>query len=880
VRARSVTIASLVGVAVLAVGAVIFVRTKVRPKPAPPTPRPLPTAKPAPLLQWTSHNEEEWLVGEVARDILEMVVSAKGTPLLGKEGLPVVVSSLPGAEASYEVTGPIGPEAPPFKHRIILYDHAWAATNYEGLARAAIERLQMKASTTRAPRSGSVLSSLLDLRPETIEQENTRVSAGLATDMMNPVAHEEAALVLGAFALREDAGAFADTRTALCRMTAHLALARALLAPAPPGAEGDYARLVQTTLIGRQREAVDEIARLRRARTTPYQRAWLLALAMRNNGDWRLAGNPSRASLLERVEYVRALKRSQGGLKALEFLSRQRVEPAAQWTRIGLAGKYHPQVATFTVEEGNTFAGAAIGLEMKEWASVWKRLAGEELKHEDAVPSLNRLAGRCVWHPGGTEVGPRVIDRGLWSAFAQRHLLSAVRETELYLEKLVGLPEEAATFREETTKEFAGLTLFPPLREQWDRGPVSRKPGGPPPTPNPDAGRCLASLDLVRRRPEVVSAPSWLGLIMHCNRARQENAFVDPKSWFSTRMPMGTVYDFEHRAYIPELKFTPQEVEGLAALAPYDKSIIYWRVSRRPPGSKLTSSEFDAIYGPMVAYDADAKGTKATRVQESDVAFKASAKRACDASPDQCLRVAEELVERDAIEEAVHAYERALARAPDRVDVSNSSGWLVQHYFEQGKTERALEVARMCAAVQSAGGFVTLGQLLERMGRYDEAERTYIDLAKRYPEQDVRLSAFYMRSERRVADGKFRVQAAAAEQKLFPGGLKRVTLSDLRSLVQRFGMTGSARAGAPTPEGTAKELQDMGLRLGDVVVAVDGYRVINEPQYSCVIGFADLPEVKMILLRNGEYVELTGKMVRRLYGPRQGATQAQPPPGR
>jgi tetratricopeptide (TPR) repeat protein len=339
---------------------------------------------------------------------------------------------------------------------------------------------------------------------------------------------------------------------------------------------------------------------------------------------------------------------------------------------------------------------------------------------------------------------------------------------------------------------------------------------------------------------------------------------------------MGTVYDFEHRAYIPELKFTPQEVEGFAALAPYDKSIIYWRVSRRPSGSKLTSAEFDAIYGPMVAYDADAKGAKATGVQESDAVFKVSAKRACEANPDQCLRVAAELVERGAIEEAVHAYERALARAPDRVEVSNSSRWLVQHYFDQGRTQRALEVAQMCAAVQSGGGFATLGQLLERMGRYDEAERTYIDMAKRYRELEVRLLAFYLRYERRQTDGKFRVQAADAEKKLFPGGLKRVTLSDLRALVDRFGVTGASQAGAPVPEVTSRELQDMGLRPADRVIAVDGYRVINEYQYACVIGFTDQPEVAIIALRDGQYAELMGKMARRRYGPRQAAAQAPP----
>ena len=122
-------------------------------------------------------------------------------------------------------------------------------------------------------------------------------------------------------------------------MSAHLALARALRAPAaPPGPDADYARLVQTTLIGRQREAVDEIARLQHIRPTTGQQAWLVALGMRNTGDWRLVGNPARASLLEKIEYVRALKRSQGGPKALECLAASAPSRPRSGARIALNG--------------------------------------------------------------------------------------------------------------------------------------------------------------------------------------------------------------------------------------------------------------------------------------------------------------------------------------------------------------------------------------------------------------------------------------------------------------------------------------------------------------------------------------------------------------
>ena len=94
------------------------------------------------------------------------------------------------------------------------------------------------------------------------------------------------------------------------------------------------------------------------------------------------------------------------------------------------------------------------------------------------------------------------------------------------------------------------------------------------------------------------------------------------------------------------------------------------------------------------------------------------------------------------------AYERAVEHARDRVAVSNSTRWLVQHYFEEGRADRALEVARMGAAVYSASGLDILGQLTERMGRYDEAEGAYVAMAGRYPSEAFRLPAFYVRYRR------------------------------------------------------------------------------------------------------------------------------------
>jgi hypothetical protein len=163
------------------------------------------------------------------------------------------------------------------------------------------------------------------------------------------------------------------------------------------------------------------------------------------------------------------------------------------------------------------------------------------------------------------------------------------------------------------------------------------------------------------------------------------------------------------------------------------------------------------------------------------------------------------------------------------------------------------------------------------MGRYEEAESTYAALAERYPNSAFVLDVFYMRYERRVGDGRFRAEAARAEKKLFPGGMKRVTLADMGGPVDVAGPAGPARAGLPVMEEPSKEFKDMGLRVGDNVVALDGYRVYTDVQYACIRRLTDQPDTSVIVARNGEYIELKGKTERRRYGPREG-TEANPHP--
>ena len=103
-------------------------------------------------------------------------------------------------------------------------------------------------------------------------------------------------------------------------------------------------------------------------------------------------------------------------------------------------------------------------------------------------------------------------------------------------------------------------------------------------------------------------------------------------------------------------------------------------------------------------------------------------------------------------------------------------------------------------------------------------------------------------------------------------------MEELPKLANGIGPMGLARMGAPITEMPAKDQQALGLRLGDMVMVLDGYRVLNDPQYACILWLNDGPEVSMIVLREGkDYVELKGTMARRRYGPREGTKPAPPP---
>jgi hypothetical protein len=191
-----------------------------------------------------------------------------------------------------------------------------------------------------------VRMALTDLRSETLLDQNDRVSSAFQRTMWQPSWHESAALLVGGLALRESVGLFNDVRPALSRMAAHLSIARALRGSGELSMDGRCALAILTALAGLERQAVQIVTEIDARAASPADRAWVRALRVRITGDWRSSQNAG--TLLERLEFARAIRGRLGVDRFLDYLETFEPEQIADWHRIAFQND-------FTVEAGRRF---------------------------------------------------------------------------------------------------------------------------------------------------------------------------------------------------------------------------------------------------------------------------------------------------------------------------------------------------------------------------------------------------------------------------------------------------------------------------------------------------------------------------------------------
>lgn len=264
----------------------------------------------------TFATEQQWIVSDVTAAIAGMARFASAGSV---DEIPAVAASdKPGeSESTFVVT--LARDRDPV--RLAVADYIWSPGTYVRLA-------ELLFATSRAS-DGPVVSAeldvrsaLTDLRTDVLFDQNERLSTALTRDISSATAHESAALLVGALALRESSTMFADVRPALSRMAAHLAVARALRGIRQESLDGTVATVVLTVLSGRQREALELVQTVERRAASDADRAWVRALRLRITGDWRGLASPESATRIERLEHGRALRARVGIDGLLGFLEK------------------------------------------------------------------------------------------------------------------------------------------------------------------------------------------------------------------------------------------------------------------------------------------------------------------------------------------------------------------------------------------------------------------------------------------------------------------------------------------------------------------------------------------------------------------------------
>ena len=740
-------------------------------------------AKPATLAApYTT--EEAWVVDEIVRDITEMGSgSATSSPL-------VLASAQPGV---YSVAAPT---TPPATTSVDLRAELWSPNAFSTLATAVLGPSSATASATTNP---GVHGELLDLTTLTLVTASQHVSRALKANLRDAAAHESAALVLAAFALREPVGRQSDTRWAMNRTTAHLALAQALRGDAPASIDGRLAAAVLSVFAGHQVRAMSDIDALDVDAPTPAVQAWTRAIRLRITEDWRLLADPRAATRLEQREYLRARRvtgRNVTGSSELERLGRTM---DVDWFRIingSVVGVEDASLVTQALDE-----------ERQDLADVYARLHGRMLEPNDTA-ALNALATRAM-QPSG----PEVLPWGAWAEFGQRRLAAVISGYDAYLRHALGAGESADKAKVMLHDELGELWTFPSATIWWTKGPRGLEA---------DDRFFNEAVTTAVAQPQRVTAHVWTVLSFaspYVQHARQFMPAAPP--WFFATAPR-TAYDAAMRVQAGGLR-PVEDYDRLLENAPYDLPLATHYLSAKF-GKQVPLAEVERRLGDRLAFDTRAVAWAMAAVKDDERSVELL-ENACGFSPTYCQQFGTKLamLSRDA--DAAEAFERALSDdAVDDVAKANWSGWLVHYYQSSGRTDQALQLAERSANTGAAAGLITAARLYERLGRLDEAEFALQGNAERY-DAPGELLGFYYRAVEKRKDLTYQDRWQRALKTVFPNGLSRDPVP----------------AGLPAlgvfVEQDSPDANKLGLQAGDVIVAVDGWRVDNMVQYRAVRAF-------------------------------------------
>ncbi len=801
----------------------------VQAKPKPKRPIPPPSKD----FQTPWQTESEYIVTMVAADLAEMAYFAKHGRALASDTLPVEVSEVPAQGRPgpvYRVVVRLAEEGE-VACELPMTGAIWAPVTYQPLVRALFERFRLAGTQDGAGAPSALLSQLQELRVEVLTKVDGELSERLAADFTSAERHAEAALLLGAFTLRETDGLFFQIRAELCRMAAHLAFADGLRAGREPGVTGQLAEAALTVLCNNQAPALELLAAVPDSEEAA---AWKRALRMRATHDFRIIGESRTRTLLEELEWFRARAEAvdlKWAWASLRLSDEQKM--LADWPRVAAA-------ATPNVGIGHVLLETGLPAEFREIGLAYEAEEGKPLSSEELVAALNAEPQRCVTATSEGRARVRIIGWGTWAAFLQRHLCQALVTNFLFMRDRWGVPDQAKQYQRAIDPQFWGLRLYPFVRRQC--------------APDHDYYKKAQDeeMELVRRSPQVVPAEAWNHI---CYEVAFGPVYWPPphpfiNEWHRPNPPPGTAYNPHPRMNHPSLTGTDTvpRLERMHRLAPYDLTIGY-NLLRFRDGEKQTLAGVEQVFAAGLDYHTYTLN-RLSRLAKDPAQREKWIRKAAALNPSEYLTLARFYIEQRREDDAAQAYVEWVSNEIDEVMVSNSAEWLIKYFERKGDLASARNLADRAATAYSAAGLLAKARLLERQREMDGAVEFYQKQAERYDDYGP-LLGFLIRLKEAGSNEHAALLDSLLKEHL-PTGL--VKFDKAARAAPRIGVRVPEQGAGGLLPGSA--IEAAGLRRGDIVVSVRGYRVADWNSFKVLRSLE--PELPYVLTvwRENKYVEL------------------------
>jgi tetratricopeptide (TPR) repeat protein len=231
-------------------------------------------------------------------------------------------------------------------------------------------------------------------------------------------------------------------------------------------------------------------------------------------------------------------------------------------------------------------------------------------------------------------------------------------------------------------------------------------------------------------------------------------------------------------------------------------------------------------------------------------------RKACAISSRDCIALASSLLFflNDEVGAAA-MYEQAFADPfIDSLARAADSYWLTHYYYRNGETAKAVALAEQVARTNSGNGYFTRGRLYERVGNLDGAEEDFMVNARRY--QDLTgLLAFYYRRVEVDGNQNYAARWEKWRAEIFPNGMQPEPTT----------LTGVPKTGVFIYR-DSEFSRLSGIRAGDIVVGLEGWRVDNVDQYRVINSLKDDATVRLTISRGGQLIKVEPKSPTRLFG--------------